>query len=161
MKVRPMQTSDLERIMEIEQASFPTPWSPYAFTSELTENEYARYFCLELDERVVGYMGLWFILEEGHITNVAIAPDYRGKRLGEILMQTVMERMAKEGMERMTLEVRASNLRAQSLYRRLGFEKAGVRKGYYSDNQEDALIMWLDLDEKLWSPQGGKTVGGS
>lgn len=148
MKVRPMQIHDLERIMEIEHASFPSPWSPSAFMSELTENEYARYFCLELHEQVVGYMGLWFILEEGHITNVAIAPDYRGKRLGEILMQTVMERMVKEGMERMTLEVRASNLRAQSLYKRLGFVKAGVRKGYYSDNQEDALIMWLDLDKK-------------
>jgi [ribosomal protein S18]-alanine N-acetyltransferase len=144
--VRPMQESDLERIMEIEHASFSSPWSPYAFMSELKENEYARYFCLEVKGQVAGYMGLWFILEEGHITNVAIAPTYRGYRWAEYLMRSVMKKMVDEGMERMTLEVRTSNTPAQQLYKRLGFEKAGIRKGYYSDNREDALIMWLDLD---------------
>jgi len=155
MRVRPMQECDLERIMEIEHASFSSPWSPHAFISELKDNEYARYFCLELDEEIIGYMGLWFILEEGHITNVAIAPAYRGKRRGEVLMRSVIQTMAKEGMERMTLEVRASNMPAQRLYGRLGFVTAGVRKGYYSDNREDALIMWLDLEENQYSPKGG------
>ncbi len=153
MRVRPMQESDLEKIIEIEHASFSSPWSPQAFISELRDNEYARYFCLELEGEIIGYMGLWFILEEGHITNVAIAPGFRGKRRGEVLMRFVIQIMAKEGMERMTLEVRASNMPAQRLYERLGFVKAGVRKGYYSDNREDALIMWLDLDEKLLYPQ--------
>jgi len=147
MRVRPMKESDLKRIMEIEHASFSAPWSLHAFISELSENEYARYFCLELDGQVIGYMGLWFILEEGHITNVAIAPDYRGQRKGEILMRSVMQMMRQEGMERMTLEVRASNTVARKLYERLGFGAAGVRKGYYSDNREDAVIMWLDLQE--------------
>ena len=147
MRVRPMQESDLKRIMEIEHACFSAPWSLHAFISELSENEYARYFCLELDGRVIGYMGLWFILEEGHITNVAIAPEYRGQRKGEILMRSVMQMMIQEGMERMTLEVRASNTGARRLYERLGFVAAGVRKGYYSDNCEDAIIMWLDLGE--------------
>lgn len=142
-----MKESDLKRIMEIEHASFSAPWSLHAFISELSENEYARYFCLELDGQVIGYMGLWFILEEGHITNVAIAPDYRGQRKGEILMRSVMQMMRQEGMERMTLEVRASNTVARKLYERLGFGAAGVRKGYYSDNREDAVIMWLDLQE--------------
>lgn len=155
MRVRPMQESDLERIMEIEHASFSSPWASNAFQSELKENEYARYFCLELDGQVIGYMGLWFILEEGHITNVAIAPEYRGKQRGEALMQSVIQTMVKEGMERMTLEVRASNSRAKRLYERLGFITAGVRKGYYSDNREDALIMWLNLEEKQSGPQGG------
>lgn len=153
MKVRPMEESDLEKIMEIEHASFSSPWSPQAFVSELRDNEYARYFCLELEGEIIGYMGLWFILEEGHITNVAIAPGFRGKRRGEVLMRSVIQRMAKEGMERMTLEVRASNMPAQRLYGRLGFVKAGVRKGYYSDNREDAFIMWLDLDENYLNSQ--------
>lgn len=153
MRVRPMQESDLEKIIEIEQASFSSPWSPTAFISELRDNEYARYFCLEHEGEIIGYMGLWFILEEGHITNVAIAPGFRGKRRGEVLMRSVILMMAKEGMERMTLEVRASNMPAQRLYGRLGFIKAGVRKGYYSDNREDAFIMWLELDENLLNSQ--------
>lgn len=153
MKVRPMEESDLEKIMEIEHASFSSPWSPQAFISELRDNEYARYFCLELEGEIIGYMGLWFILEEGHITNVAISPGFRGKRRGEVLMRSVIQMMAQEGMERMTLEVRASNMPAQRLYGRLGFVKAGVRKGYYSDNREDAFIMWLDLDENYLNLQ--------
>ena len=90
-------------------------------------------------------MGLWFILDEGHITNVAIAPNYRGQKWGEFLMRSVILKMMNKGMERMTLEVRASNKAAQSLYTRLGFASAGVRKGYYADTGEDALIMWLEL----------------
>ena len=118
-------------------------WSP--LIAELKDNEYARYLCLELNEQVIGYMGLWFILDEGHITNIAITPNYRGQRWGEFLMRSVMEKMAEQGMERMTLEVRVSNSSAQSLYKRLGFTIAGVRKGYYADNQEDAIIMWAEL----------------
>ncbi|AFQ42740.1 ribosomal protein S18-alanine N-acetyltransferase [Desulfosporosinus meridiei] len=143
--IRPMLVEDLEAIMEIEIASFSTPWSVQAFKAELKDNEYARYSCLELDGKVIGYMGLWFILDEGHITNVAIAPNYRGQQWGEFLMRTVMAKMAAEGMERMTLEVRKSNSPAQSLYQRLGFTTAGVRKGYYADTGEDALIMWAEL----------------
>ncbi|EHQ87772.1 ribosomal protein S18-alanine N-acetyltransferase [Desulfosporosinus youngiae] len=143
--VRPMRLDDLEAILDIEMASFSTPWSMQAFKAELKDNEYARYVCLELEGKVIGYMGLWFILDEGHITNVAIAPNYRGQKWGEFLMRSVMSKMSNEGMERMTLEVRASNSPAQSLYSRLGFVTAGVRKGYYADTGEDALIMWVEL----------------
>ncbi|KGK91972.1 alanine acetyltransferase [Desulfosporosinus sp. HMP52] len=143
--IRPMLVEDIEAIMEIEIASFSTPWSVQAFKAELKDNEYARYSCLELNGKVIGYMGLWFILDEGHITNVAIAPNYRGQQWGEFLMRSVMSKMAAEGMERMTLEVRKSNSPAQSLYQRLGFTTAGVRKGYYADTGEDALIMWAEL----------------
>ncbi|MGC7872777.1 ribosomal protein S18-alanine N-acetyltransferase [Desulfosporosinus sp. SYSU MS00001] len=143
--VRPMRMEDLEAIMEIEHASFSTPWSLQAFAAELKDNEYAQYRCLELDGRVIGYMGLWFILDEGHITNIAISPDYRGQRRGEFLMRSVMNEMVNLGMDRMTLEVRVSNYPAQDLYRRMGFSTAGVRKGYYADTGEDALIMWAEL----------------
>lgn len=147
MMIRPMEESDLPRILEIEQACFDSPWAPQSFVSELRDNEYARYFCLEHEGKIIGYMGLWFILEEGHITNVAIHPGYQGMGRGEFLMSSVIDLMVKEGMERMTLEVRVSNIPAQKLYERLGFATAGVRKGYYSDNREDALIMWLDIEK--------------
>jgi len=143
--VRPMRMDDLETILEIEIVSFSTPWSLQAFKAELKDNEYARYVCLELEGKVIGYMGLWFILDEGHITNIAIAPNYRGQHWGEFLIRSVMKKMRNEGMERMTLEVRASNNPAKSLYSRLGFTTAGVRKGYYADTGEDALIMWAEL----------------
>lgn len=143
--VRPMYIDDLKTILEIEHVSFATPWSLESFQAELKDNEYARYLCLELEGQVIGYMGLWFILDEGHITNIAITPNHRGQRWGEFLMRSVMDKMAEQGMERMTLEVRVSNSPAQSLYMRLGFAIAGVRKGYYADNGEDAMIMWAEL----------------
>lgn len=145
VRVRPMKYEDLEAVMGIEVVSFPTPWTFNSFVTELRDNEYARYHCLEVAGQVVGYMGLWYILDEGHITNVAIAPEQRGQHLGEYLMKTVMTKMAEEGMERVTLEVRISNAPARNLYERLGFKAAGVRKGYYADTQEDALIMWAEL----------------
>jgi [ribosomal protein S18]-alanine N-acetyltransferase len=146
--VRPMQLEDLEVILEIERASFSTPWSLQSFIAELKDNEYAQYRCLELDGRVIGYMGLWFILDEGHITNIAISPEYRGQRWGEFLMTFTMKEMFEQGMERMTLEVRVNNYPAQDLYKRMGFTEAGVRKGYYADTGEDALIMWAELGRK-------------
>jgi len=143
--VRPMHKDDLEAILEIERVSFGTPWSLESFKAELKDNEYARYLCLELEGQVIGYMGLWFILDEGHITNIAITPNHRGQHWGGFLMRSVMKKMVDQGMERMTLEVRVSNNQAQSLYKRLGFTSAGVRKGYYADNGEDAIIMWAEL----------------
>lgn len=145
--VRPMSTNDLGAVLDIEQSSFPTPWSLHTFSTELRDNEYARYFCLEVDGKVAGYMGLWFIIDEGHITNIAIGPGHRHQGWGKFLLSTVMGWMAEKGMERMTLEVRASNYTAQKLYEQLGFVKAGLRRGYYVDNQEDAIIMWAELTE--------------
>ena len=143
--IRPMRLDDLESILEIERVSFTTAWSSEAFKGELKENEYARYLCLEVEGQVIGYMGLWFILDEGHITNIAITPNHRGQHWGKFLMRSVMGKMVEQGMERMTLEVRVSNLLAQSLYKSLGFTAAGVRKGYYADSGEDAMIMWAEL----------------
>ena len=143
--VRALRWEDLETIWKIEQISFAKPWSLASFQTELKDNEYARYFCLELGGRVVGYMGLWFILDEGHITNIAIEPKYQGLGWGSYLLRSVMAEMRRQGMERMTLEVRISNGPAQALYQRFGFTVAGVRRKYYEDNGEDALIMWAEL----------------
>ncbi|HWQ88756.1 MAG TPA: ribosomal protein S18-alanine N-acetyltransferase [Desulfitobacteriaceae bacterium] len=148
-RIRPMQVEDLEAVHNIEKESFSTPWSLKAFTAELLENDLARYFCLIADGQVAGYIGLWYILDEGHVTNIAISPLYRGRGRAEFLLRTVMQNMFIKGIKRMTLEVRVSNLAARKLYERLGFVATGVRKGYYSDNHEDALIMWAELENNL------------
>lgn len=143
-KIRPMSVLDLDQILGIEALSFPTPWSRFAFTSELTQNNYAFYVVAEINGEAVAYAGVWVILEEGHITNVAVHPDYRGRGLGEQMMRSIMGRAKAQGAERVTLEVRASNDVAQQLYTKLGFVSRGLRKGYYTDTKEDALIMWKD-----------------
>lgn len=143
--VRPMALEDIPTILAIEEVSFPTPWSAESFTSELKDNYLARYFCLERDGKIIGYMGLWNVMGEAHITNVAIWPGCRGEGWGEYLMRCVMNKMMASGVLRFTLEVRVSNTNAQKLYTKLGFKPAGIRKKYYSDNQEDAIIMWASL----------------
>ena len=127
-------------------ASSTAPLQPRCcFSRELVENRLARYVVAELDGRVVGYGGLWMILDEGHVTNIAVDPDFRGRKLGEKLLRTLMSMCAASGGRKMTLEVRVSNNVAQNLYRKYGFERVGLRKGYYTDNREDAIIMWVDL----------------
>lgn len=143
--IDPMRLCDLAEIMRIEKASFSTPWSKHAFLSELLENDRAYYLAAKVGERPVGYIGVWLIAGEGHITNVAVHPDYRGQGVGYRLMIACEQLAAVKGATRMTLEVRPSNEVAQRLYRKLGYMAAGVRRRYYRDNNEDALIMWKDL----------------
>lgn len=142
---RPMTLDDLDGVLVIEKASFTLPWSREAFYNELVHNRYAKYVVMEHDGRLVGYCGMWVVVDEAHITNVAVLPEYRGKKLGEALMRKMMDMAKQLGAVTMTLEVRVSNEVAQSLYRKLGFLNGGVRKRYYPDNQEDALVMWVNL----------------
>ncbi|MCL6587152.1 MAG: ribosomal protein S18-alanine N-acetyltransferase [Anoxybacillus sp.] len=142
---RPMTLDDLDGVLVIEKASFTLPWSREAFYNELVHNRYAKYVVMEHDGRLVGYCGMWVVIDEAHITNVAVLPEYRGKKLGEALMRRMMEMAKQLGAATMTLEVRVSNEVAQSLYRKLGFLNGGIRKRYYPDNQEDALVMWVNL----------------
>lgn len=142
--VRDMYLSDMDAVMTIESHSFQTPWSRQAFQTELMENNFASYLVLDFHSRVVAYGGMWIILDEAHVTNVAVHPDFRGHHLGEQMMVGLMERAHALGSVRMTLEVRRSNAVAQHLYQKLGFIQLGVRKGYYSDPHEDAFIMWKD-----------------
>jgi ribosomal-protein-alanine N-acetyltransferase len=140
-----METKDIDRVLEIEDKSFATPWSRDAFVNEITNNQYAVYVVLEDESQVIGYCGMWLVIDEAHITNIAVLPDYRGKKLGEALLRKVMEIAAEMGAKTMTLEVRVSNIVAQGLYRKLGFEYGSIRKSYYTDNQENALVMWVNL----------------
>lgn len=145
IKIRRMTLQDVEEVMVVERRSFTAPWSRQAFMTELVDNQFARYVVAEHNGRVVGYAGVWIIIDEGHVTNIAVDPDYRGLHLGETLLRSLMSICLAQGGRRMTLEVRVTNHVAQQLYRKLGFEGVGVRKGYYTDNNEDALIMWADL----------------
>jgi len=143
--IDPMRLRDLGDILKIEKLSFSTPWSKQAFLSELLDNDRAYYLVAKVNDRAVGYIGIWLVAGEGHITNVAVHPEYRRRGIGHQLL-TAVERLASErGVTRLTLEVRVSNEAAQSLYRKLGYAPAGIRRRYYRDNDEDALIMWKDL----------------
>ncbi|WP_042170775.1 ribosomal protein S18-alanine N-acetyltransferase [Paenibacillus gorillae] len=146
---RPMALEDIERIVAIEEEAFATPWTAEAFRNELLNNMFARYVVMESDDRIIGYGGMWIIIDEAHVTNIAIEADRRGKGLGERLMDQLQRRAVYYGATKMTLEVRASNIIAQSLYGKLGFEPSGIRPAYYSDNQEDAIIMWAELTRDI------------
>jgi ribosomal-protein-alanine N-acetyltransferase len=140
-----MREEDIDQVLEIEHASFTTPWSSEAFYNELNMNKFAIYIVMEINQKVVGYCGVWIVIDEAHITNIAILPEYRGRKLGEALMEKLFEVAKAMGAKTMTLEVRVTNYVAQSLYRKFGFQKGGLRKNYYTDNQEDALVMWVRL----------------
>ncbi|MGV3465327.1 MAG: ribosomal protein S18-alanine N-acetyltransferase [Heyndrickxia sp.] len=142
---RKANLEDLDGILKVELASFTLPWSQEAFYNEFVNNQFAHYFVLEHNDNIIGYCGVWIVVDEAHITNIAISPEYRGLKLGESLMKKMMEYARLHRVHSMTLEVRVTNHIAQSLYRKLGFQDGGIRKGYYTDNHEDALVMWVKL----------------
>ncbi|MGI2329253.1 ribosomal protein S18-alanine N-acetyltransferase [Planococcus sp. YIM B11945] len=144
---RKMTIDDIDRVFEIETLSFSLPWTKEAFYYEMEENEHAYYVIAETQEGIVGYCGMWLVLDEAHVTNIAIHPDERGKKLGEQLMKAAMDVAKDQGAKLMTLEARVSNHVAQNLYRKLGFQNGGIRKRYYSDNYEDAIVMWVNFNE--------------
>ena len=139
-----MTLEDIDAVQEVERSSFPVPWPASAFRHELTQNRNARYVVARMRDRIVGYGGLWLMVDEAHITTFAVHPDHRRLRIGERLLQRLFEIAEVMNAEWLTLEVRASNLAAQKLYEKYGFRRAGVRRRYYSDNSEDALIMWTE-----------------
>lgn len=139
---RKMTEEDLLGVMALENLSFRSPWCMQSFVEEL--NNPVAYYLLAIDgETVVGYAGVWVIFDEAHITNVAILPAYQRQGLGACMMYKIMCKAKEKGACSMTLEVRPSNTAALALYQKLGFYSAGVRKNYYKDTQEDAMIMWL------------------
>lgn len=139
-----MTLEDIDAVERIEQASFAIPWSRASLEKEVTENACARYVVLREAGEAIAYAGVWFVLDEGHITNIAVRPDRRGMGYGERVTRALIQLAADSGMTWMTLEVRRSNIVAQNLYRKLGFEDVGYRKCYYADTGEDALVMCLE-----------------
>ena len=144
--IRPMTIDDVDEVYTVEEDCFVDPWSKDSIRKEL-KNDLARYLVAEIDDKIVGYVGVWFVVDEGHITNVAVHSDYRGKKIGDRLVKEMVELCKENNLVAMTLEVRTSNTVAQNLYRKYGLKMGGIRKEYYSDNKEDAIIMWNQLKE--------------
>lgn len=143
--VRKMELGDVTSTVDIERSCFPMPWTRGTFIAELRDNRLARYYVAEIGGQVVGYGGMWLIIDEAHITNIAVYPDHRGKGVGRRIVEKLIEESKKLNIRKMSLEVRRSNIVAQSLYKKFGFVACGVRPAYYQDNGEDALIMWLEF----------------
>ena len=142
--IRQMHAGDIDRVEEIEQLSFSMPWSRSAFEAEMHDNDVACYLVVETAASVIAYAGMWLIVDEAHITNVAVAPEHRGLGIGEALLKAMIDKAKEKGAGAMTLEVRPSNTAARNLYAKMGFVLKGIRRHYYTDNKEDAQIMWRD-----------------
>jgi ribosomal-protein-alanine N-acetyltransferase len=138
-----MRQEDLSRVMEIERECFPVPWSESAYLTEIS-NRSAYYIVGTIDSQVVGYAGMWMIMDEAHITTLGVAPTRRRRRIAEQLLIDLLDEAMRRGARRATLEVRQSNEAAQALYRKYGFAPAAIRRGYYTDNHENAVVMWVD-----------------
>ena len=141
-RIRNAEERDIDRLTELDALCFSMPWSREAFRQELCENPLVFYLVLESEDGVIAYAGLWKILTEGHITNVAVEPAMRRNGLAELLLRELFQQSEASGIRRFTLEVRPSNEAAKGLYEKLGFVVMGRRKQYYEDNGEDALILW-------------------
>lgn len=144
MIIRKAEPRDVHDMADLEKICFASPWSEESLYHEIIANDMALYIVAEDGGRIVGYAGIWLIAGEGHITNVAVHPDYRRRHIGEAIVSTILAEAETAGAVRQTLEVRRSNAPAQGLYAKFGFMAAGVRKGYYEDNKEDAIIMWRE-----------------
>lgn len=145
--IRPMQSCDIDGVFALENACFRSPWSKESLAGEL-KNKVAHYLVMQYEDELIGYAGMWVMYNEAHITNIGISPAHRSKGLGKRLMLAIMEYALTFSANEMTLEVRESNTVAQNLYFSLAFECAGIRKHYYSDTDEAAMILWNHDIEK-------------
>lgn len=143
--IRGMKKEDIAQIIEIEKKCFSLPWSRDAFVNEL-KNDLAYYQVAELGEKIVGYMGMWKVIDECHITNVAVIPEYRKQNIASMLIEKMVDICVCSEIVAMTLEVRESNIPAINLYKKFGFVSAGKRPRYYQRPLEDAIIMWKKIN---------------
>ncbi len=149
IQIGPMQLADLDAVQVIEESSFSTPWPPNAYRSELMTNRLASYLVARAGDRIVAYGGMWLMVDEAHITTFAVDPAWRRQRIGERLLVAFFDLAHDRQARELTLEVRLSNLAARRLYEKYGFRPVGLRPRYYSDNNEDALIMTTEpIDEQ-------------
>ncbi len=150
-RIEPMRVEDIEGVLAIERVSFTSPWSRHAFLYELRENRVAQLWVARpvgaagAAASVVAYLCLWAITDEIHITNLAVHPDHRREGLGRFMLGTLLEHYRRRGASRVVLEVRPSNTEARRLYEAFGFRQVGLRRGYYFDTGEDALLLEADL----------------
>ena len=138
-----MRAEDVPAIMVIERECFAVPWRESAYLTEIA-NRSAYYIVACIDSEIVGYGGQWVIIDEAHITTLGVSKTHREQKIGEQVLVAILDEAIRHNARRATLEVRESNTAAQSLYRKYGFQPAAIRRSYYTDNQENALVMWVD-----------------
>lgn len=143
--IKPMEKSEVNEVLKIEKEAYGDHhWSKDSFYGELSNN-LAHYYCAyDSQKKLVGYAGCWQIIDEAHITTIAVRPDLQRKKIGEALLNRILQECYKNEIKYITLEVRKSNKAAIKLYEKYGFKSLGLRKGYYQNNNEDALIMWTE-----------------
>jgi ribosomal-protein-alanine N-acetyltransferase len=146
LELRRLELTDLDAIERIERASYPTPWSRSMFASELAKPSSLSFGAVDETGRLVGYLVLSRYVDAWHVMNVAVAPERRRQGIASALLKRLLEQTRNDAQRGYTLEVRVSNVGAITLYERFGFKPKGVRRGYYTDNREDALIMWRDSE---------------
>ncbi len=150
-KIGEITPDDLKEVLEIEQLSFPTPWSENLFLREL-QSELSKVFLVKSDafekQRVLGYICIWLVREEVHILNLSCHPNFRRRGIAASLLEYSLFFSFRKGVRMACLDVRASNKEARALYKKYGFKPIGIRKGYYSDTQEDAVVMVLEMKSK-------------
>lgn len=143
IEIRRMQKEDVPSVMVIELECFTVPWRESAYLTEIS-NRCAFYIVACVDGEIVGYGGMWVIMDESHITTLGVSKTHRGQKIGERVLVALLEEARMHEARRATLEVRESNTVAQNLYRKYGFQPAAIRRAYYTDNHENALVMWVD-----------------
>ena len=143
--VEKMTLAHLDAVHTIEERSFSAPWSKASIRQDLTKNNQSHYYVAICEEKVIGYAGMWHIINEGHINNIAVDEPYRRKGVGAMLMDRIIQTAYLLDMIALTLEVRMGNDAAMGLYNKYGFKVQGIRKNYYSETKEDAVIMWKTL----------------
>jgi [ribosomal protein S18]-alanine N-acetyltransferase len=151
VRIVPMRRRQLRSVMRIEEDCYPRPWSATLFLSELAQRSSRRYTVATIGPLVVGYCGLMVVQDEGHVTTLTVDPDWHRQGIGTLLLLDMARAAIGLGCRHLTLEVRASNSAAQVLYRRFGFAPAGVRRNYYAETGEDAIVMWVhDIDSEAY-----------
>ncbi len=140
--VQPMRRRHIRSVLRIEQQVYPRPWSSSLFLSELALRSTRAYYVARIGRELVGYAGLMMTLDEGHVTTIAVEPRRHRSKIGTRLLLVLVREAIARGATALTLEVRMSNTAAQDMYRRFGFGPVGVRKNYYQEVNEDALVMW-------------------
>lgn len=148
MLIRNMKTTDLKRVAFLESQLFTSAWSHQDLLYELNENQFSRYLVLELDDEIIGYIGIWLIYEQSQITTIGVDQAFQGQGYGKMLLEKAIDLAKQTGCEIMSLEVRVSNKKAIGLYEKMGFQKEAVRSDYYQDNHENAFLMVKRLEEK-------------
>lgn len=141
IEICPFTKDCIDDIFHITHLSFATAWSIDSINNELN-NKLARYVVAKCDDKIIGYGGMWLIIDEAHITNIAVHPEFRRTGAASLILENMVTICRLESVISMTLEVRDSNTAARNLYGKFGFISEGIRKKYYADNKEDAIIMW-------------------